>query len=47
MEVKMKAGRKPIPDTDKKVAVIIYVKSKHKVKAKSDCLKIQTRYDKL
>lgn len=42
----MKAGRKPIPDTDKKVAVIIYVKNKHKVKAKNECLKIQAKYEK-
>lgn len=47
MENKNGAGRKMLPNSERKSAVIIYVKNKYKAKAKMECLKIQTKYEKL
>ena len=46
MEQKKK-GRKPLPKSDKKVLIPVYVKSKHAVAATKDCQKIETKYLKL
>lgn len=45
MEAKRPRGRQPIPKTEKKIAVTIWVKSKHVLKAKKDCQKIKEKYD--
>ena len=45
MKEKSTAGRKPIPDKEKKVAVTIYVKAKHWVNAKKELTVIEKKYN--
>lgn len=47
MNKKSNAGRKELPQSEKKVGVTIWVKYKHLSKAKAECEKIQTKYEKL
>ena len=44
MKEKIKLGRKPIPELERKVAVVIYVKTKFAAMAKKECLAIQDKY---
>ena len=41
------SGRKKVPDMEKKRPVTIWVKGKYVGKAKTECLKIQTKYENL
>jgi hypothetical protein len=45
MENKRSRGRQPIPKSEKKLPVTIWVKSKHVIKAKKDCLMVQLKYE--
>lgn len=38
-------GRQPVPKKEKKVPITIWVKHKHSVKAKKECLAIQLQYN--
>lgn len=44
MERKSNAGRKKLPDTNKKKPVTIWVMAKFVTKAKKECLKIEEKY---
>lgn len=44
MQEKKTRGRKPIPATEKKLPITIFVKSKHYEEAKVELLKIQNKY---
>ena len=39
-----KRGRKPLPTTEKKLPITIFVKAKHYEEAKTESLKIQNKY---
>ncbi len=45
MENKRGRGRQPVPLSEKKIPITIWVKSKHGIKAKRECLKIQDKYN--
>ncbi len=45
MEKKKGVGRKKLPTTERKAAVIIWVKQKHASKAKKECIEIQKKYE--
>ena len=45
MEVKKQKGRQPLPKTEKRVPITIWVKAKHGVKATKECVKVKEKYD--
>ncbi len=47
MEIKRGRGRQPIPKSDKKVPITVWVKTKHLTPAKKDCKKVEEKYDLL
>ena len=45
MEIKRGRGRQPIPKSEKKVPITVWVKTKHLLKAFKDCKKVEAKYD--
>ena len=50
MEVKKRksnAGRKALPESERKIGITIFVKYKFLSKAKKECEMVQTKYEKI